>query len=80
MWANEQEAAVLSGVGVETFRDKVKKWEARGFPRVNPENGKRAIPLILAFWRLPANHFEIVETQGHQPGADDEDGREKWDA
>ena len=74
-WANEAEAAVLSGVGVETFRAKVKAWESRGFPQINPENGKRSIPAILAFWGLPLNH-----SAGPVPvtSQDDEDGQEKW--
>lgn len=77
MWANEAEAAVLSGVGVESFRAKVKGWEKRGFPQVNPENGKRSIPAILAFWDLPQNHpapgrpdLRLVE--------EEDDGQENW--
>ena len=55
MWANEQEAAELSGMSAGRFRQKVREFEKRGFPRVNPDNGKRSIPAILAFWKLAAN-------------------------
>lgn len=55
MWANEMQAAELSGVSRRVFRAKVAAWEKRGFPQKNPENGKRSIPAILAFWRLPSN-------------------------
>jgi hypothetical protein len=39
MWANEQEAAVLSGGNYETFRSKIHRWEAQVFPPVSTENG-----------------------------------------
>lgn len=75
MWANEAESAVLSGVGVEIFRTKVKAWESKGFPQINSENGKRSIPAILAFWRLPQNHSPILTTM---EAADDETAKEQW--
>lgn len=75
MWANDQEAAVLSGVSAPTFKSKVKTWEKAGFPQVNPENGKRSIPAILAFWRLPANHS--AGPAAGQP-EEDESTLEKW--
>lgn len=56
MWATEAEAADLSGVGAEVFRRKVATWESRGFPKINPENGRRSIPDILAFWGLLSKH------------------------
>ena len=74
MWANKQEAAALSGVNEDKFRLKAPIWEARGFPKVNPENGKRSIPAILAFWDLPQNHFGIAT---HRQ-MDEDDGRENW--
>jgi hypothetical protein len=77
MWANEQEAALLSGVGPDKFRLKIRAWEQRGFPKVNSENGKRSIPAILVFWGLPLNHLtpmSMLETSE----ADDEDGQENW--
>lgn len=74
-WANEQEAAVLSGVSYPTFQAKIKGWEAVGFPLKNTENGKRSIPGILAFWRLPANH--IGRPAADQP-EDDESTLERW--
>lgn len=77
MWANENEAAVLSGVNPESFRAKVKGWEKKGFPQINPENGKRSIPAILAFWGLPSNHSGAATAI--RPAEDDEDGEEKWD-
>ena len=79
MWANEQQAAVLSGVGMDAFRRKVKGWEKRGFPAINPENDRRPVPHILAFWGLPQNH---VATLGMVASAavqgDDDDGQENW--
>jgi hypothetical protein len=77
MWATENEAAVLSGVGVETFRSKVKGWEKRGFPQINPENGRRPIPGILAFWRLPSNHSAAITRAVEND--DDEDGKITFD-
>jgi hypothetical protein len=79
MWANEQEAAVLSGVAYATFRRKLAGWEARGFPRVNQENGKRSIPGILAFWGLPMGTFDraAAPTTCEQP-EEEEDGLEIW--
>lgn len=74
-WANEQQAAVLSGVSANAFRKKVKGWEASGFPQKNPENGKRPIRAILAFWRLPANHPTGPAMQ--QPD-EDESEKETW--
>jgi hypothetical protein len=74
-WANEQEAAILSGVGMDRFRLKVKEWEVRGFPEVNAENGKRSIPRILTFWGIPSNHSGVVVATV----AEDEDGEENWD-
>lgn len=52
MWANEHESAVLSGLSADTFRQKLRDLELRGFPKANPLNGKRSIPAILAFWKL----------------------------
>lgn len=74
-WANVQEAAALSGVSEDVFRGKVHQWEGRGFPIVNPENGKRSIPAILAFWGLPQNHSGPT---AHLRQRDDEDGEENW--
>src|SRR5690349_12238852 len=50
LWADEKEAAELSGVTILRFRQRVKEWEERGFPRKNPETGKRFIPAILRYW------------------------------
>lgn len=74
-WANEQQAAVLSGVGPTMFRRKVKSWEKRGFPQINPENGKRSIPGILAFWNLPSNHLTASPTDER---VEDESTLENW--
>jgi hypothetical protein len=77
MWADTDEAAVLSGMAPEKFRAEVKKLEAKGFPQVNPINGKRSIPAILAFWKLETNDFPTLSADSH---AEDEDERnkEKW--
>lgn len=50
LWANEAEAAFLSGFSPEAFRLKVKELEAAGFPQVSRWNGKRFIPAIVNFW------------------------------
>lgn len=50
MWANEQEAACLSGYSVEAFRAAVESLEMIGFPKKNSRNGQRFIPHILRFW------------------------------
>lgn len=52
LWANEQEAAVLSGYpsdGVK-YRAALAEMENGGFPQVNPKNGLRYIPAIIDFW------------------------------
>jgi hypothetical protein len=77
MWANEQEAAVLSGVPMDQYRCKVARWEARGFPTANPENGKRSIPAILAFWGFSQNLFAAAMTLDDTE-ANDDDGQENW--
>jgi hypothetical protein len=50
MWANEAEAAVLSGYAVEKFRQALPDLTKLGFPQVSRLNGKRFIPAILNFW------------------------------
>lgn len=77
MWANEQEAAVLSGVPLDRYRRSVVRWEALGFPKVNPETGKRSIPAILAFWHVPQNEFTAGTIWTEE--TDDDDGQENWD-
>ena len=79
MWANEQQAAILSGVGIDAYRRKVTGWEKRGFPPINPENGRRSIPGILAFWGLPLNHNATLSAVAPiNAQADDDDGQENW--
>jgi hypothetical protein len=79
VWANEQEAAVLSGVAMDRFRSRVRTWEVRGFPKVNSENGKRSIPAILAFWNISQNHLGVeAVADAHDTG--EEDGQENWNA
>jgi hypothetical protein len=51
MWANEQEAAVLSGYSPERFRAALTELEKAGFPQVNTWNSLRFIPAIEDFWR-----------------------------
>ena len=58
MWANEQEAAVLSGYPVEGFRKAVPDLEKAGFPRKLPWNGLRFIPAILHFWARQVDSFK----------------------
>jgi len=50
MWANEQEAAVLSGYSPEAFRAALSGLEKAGFPQVSRWNSKRYIPAIINFW------------------------------
>jgi hypothetical protein len=51
-WANDDEAAVLSGMSPTQFRNWLKIPEAVSFPKVDQRNGKRRIPEILAFWGI----------------------------
>lgn len=74
MWATEQEAAELSGMSLTKFRREVAGLELRGFPLVNPINGRRPIPAILAFWKLTAD-----DPASLAPDADSEQGLERWD-
>jgi hypothetical protein len=66
---------------MDEFRRKVREWETRGYPRINPENGKRPIPGIYAFFGLPLSHSP---SDSHHTLAlnddDDEDGQENWSA
>lgn len=77
MWANEQEAAVLSGFSPVRYRQMLPALESRGFPPVNPLNGLRPIPAILAFWKLPANDLTIIENQAADTPAAERD-KENW--
>jgi hypothetical protein len=78
MWANEQEAAFLSGVNPGLFKSKVEDWEKDGFPPINPKNGKRPIPYILAYWNLPLSHMgQIFQTESRL-AAEDQEGQETW--
>ena len=74
LWANEQETAVLSGFSVEAFRQQLPALEKLGFPRANPLNGKRPIPAILQFWRLPVNDPGLAPPESEP----DESTLEKW--
>ncbi len=65
MWANEQEAAVLSGMSPDRFRKAAPILEASGFPKIEPENGLRFIPGILRFWAARAG--EPVESVAPPP-------------
>lgn len=49
-WANEQEAAALSGMAPERFREQLPALESIGFPKPCGWNAKRFVPAILAFW------------------------------
>ncbi len=68
-WANEQEAAVLSGYSPENFRQALRGLEAMGFPQVNRLNGKRFIPAILNFWTCQVDTSGVLA-----PKSEDEDG------
>ena len=50
-WANEEEAACLSGLSSDAFRHKLPELEIAGFPRRNSWNGLRFTPAIEEFWR-----------------------------
>lgn len=51
-WANEDEAAILSGMSPNAFKIWLRSKAALGFPKPDPNNDKRRIPDILAFWGL----------------------------
>lgn len=78
MWANEQEAAFLSGVNPGLFKSKVKDWERDGFPPINPKNGKRPIPHILAYWNLPLGTTGQILLTEPRVADEDEEGVETW--
>ena len=71
-WATEDESAVLSGMSPRTFREKRSDLEARGFPKTDPENGKRFIPAILDFWRARSQPVAAPAIQ------QDEIDKENW--
>lgn len=55
-WANEQEAAALSGLSPDAFADQVPELESAGFPHISPRTGKRFIEAIIDFWRREHEH------------------------
>lgn len=71
MWANESEAARLSGMCPRSFSRAVKSLELNGFPKRNPLNHKRNIEAILAFWNGPVND----DVAGGESG---ERAKENW--
>ena len=75
MWANEQESAELSGMSPNRFKTVLPALTKRGFPPINPINGKRPIPAILAFWGLRANDPAIPP----EPVETSEREKENWD-
>jgi hypothetical protein len=50
MWANEQEAACLSGLESDKYYSLLPRLEAAGFPRKSSWNNKRFVPAIVDFW------------------------------
>lgn len=76
MWANEQEAAVLSGYSPEAFRKALPSLEKAGFPPVLPRNGQRFIPAIVDFWR---REVDAVLTKAPESPPADETNLENFD-
>ena len=76
LWANEDEAAVLSGMDVKRFRAHLTLLEGAGFPRPSAWNGLRFIPAIIAFWHKENGLDSLLEPA---PGGNHEsDGTDKW--
>jgi hypothetical protein len=75
-WATEEEAAALSGVTPDRFREKVAEWEVKGFPKITPDNGKRFIPKILAYWQRESDRVALKP--GTKPEQDEELAKEKF--
>jgi hypothetical protein len=75
LWATEDEAAALSGVGPERFREKVEELEAKGFPKIHPFNGKRFIPAMVEFWAIEQRNPSIFSKDGGGPRGEQ---RETW--
>lgn len=73
-WANEEEAAALSGLSVDAFGVKLPALEAAGFPKRSPWNGKRFIPHILAFFDREHENVPAVAT----PDVDSERALERF--
>lgn len=67
-WANENEAAVLSGYSLESFRSATADLEAAGFPQINRWNRKRYIPAILNFWAAQVDSAPIKKTESEPDG------------
>lgn len=82
MWANEQEAAVLSGLSPDRFRRLVAQIDAEGFPRIEPHNGLRFIPAILRFWAsragLPVDGGRLPFAGARDLEDPNDDGDETW--
>lgn len=76
-WATEEEAAALSGMHAVTFRTKRDDLEARGFPKIDPANGKRFIPAIMDFWRRRAQAHVEAE---HDARPESEREKERWNS
>jgi hypothetical protein len=83
MWANEGEAAVLSGYSPERFRGALPALEKAGFPQVDDLNGLRYIPAILNFWSRRIDTAGKAHVQlGQNPATEQDNGRQpgKWGA
>lgn len=75
MWATDAEAAILSGMSIDTFKDELPDLERRGFPRKNGINGKRSIPAILDFWGLQPEASAVIPISAE---IQDEQAVENW--
>jgi len=75
IWANEAEAAALSGMSMTTFYLHVRKLEKAGFPHKTACNGKRFIPAIKGFCH---QHYSGELLVGQQSDRDIERAKENF--
>jgi len=73
MWANEQEAAVLSGYPADgvNFRAALPELESQGFPKISSWNNRRFIPGIEDFWRRQLDAIAAPMTELQSTNARD---------
>lgn len=81
-WANEGEAAVLSGYSPDRFRAALPALEKAGFPPVDALNGQRYIPAIRAFWAKRIDMASKGLAKSEDPVMEQDNGRQpgKWGA
>lgn len=76
LWADEAEAAELSGMAPDKFRAHLKLLEGEGFPKPSSWNGKRYRPAIIAFWNKQHGLDTVLDSAA--PWSHEDDGTDRF--